>query len=253
MLASRRRRCQAGSGEGRKAPTPWTEFFSGVRGALPILIGVLPFGLIYGVLAIDAGIAPGAAQAMSAVVFAGSAQFIAAQLVGAGTPATVIILTIAVVNLRHALYSASVAPHFRPLSRLWKWVLAYLLTDETYAVSITHVQQNVSTATEPSRQRGHRHWFFLGAGLAMWGTWQLSTAAGIFVGAQVPESWPLDFALAVTFIALIVPNLQDRASTGAALVAGLTALLAFSMPYQLGLITAAIVGISVGLWIEARS
>jgi 4-azaleucine resistance transporter AzlC len=225
----------------------------GVRGALPILIGVAPFGLSYGVLAIDAGIPPGPAQSMSVIVFAGSAQFITAQLFATGTPATVIILTVAVVNLRHALYSVSVAPHFRPLSRLWKWGLAYLLTDETYAVSITHLQQEEQTSAGPSQQSGHRQWFFLGAGLAMWGTWQVSTAAGIFIGAQVPESWSLDFALAVTFIALIVPNLQDRASAGAALAAGLTALLAFSMPYQLGLITAAIVGIGVGLWIEAKA
>jgi predicted branched-subunit amino acid permease len=87
----------------------------------------------------------------------------------------------------------------------------------------------------------------------MWGTWQLNTAAGIFLGAQVPESWSLDFALAVTFIALIVPKLQDRATVGAALAAGLAALLAYSLPYQLGLITAAAIGIGVGLWIEVRS
>jgi 4-azaleucine resistance transporter AzlC len=253
MLASKQRRYQEDSGKEHRSPTRWTEFSSGVRQALPILIGVVPFGLIYGVLAVDAGIPPAAAQAMSVIVFAGSAQFITAQLVGAGTPASVIVLTIAIVNLRHALYSISVAPHFRPLSRTWKWVLAYLLTDEAYAVSITHLQQDEATPVGPTLTSNHRHWFFLGAGLAMWSTWQLNTAAGIFLGAQVPESWSLDFALAVTFIALIVPKLQDRATVGAALAAGLAALLAYSLPYQLGLITAAAIGIGVGLWIEVRS
>jgi len=232
-------------------PTPGSAFISGVKAELPLLIGVLPFGLMFGVLAIGAGIGPVPAQAMSAIVFAGSAQFIAAQLVGTGTPASIIVLTIAIVNLRHALYSASIAPCLRDLSRVWKWVLAYLLTDEAYAVSITHYQSEGDASCEQVPTNGH--WFFLGAGLALWFAWQLSTAAGIFLGAQVPESYSLDFTLALTFIALLVPILKDRASVGAALTAGIVALLADPMPYQLGLVTAAITGILAGLWIERHS
>ena len=98
----------------------------------------------------------------------------------------------------------------------------------------------------------HKHWYFLGAGLALWTTWQLSTAAGIFIGAQVPASWSLDFTLALTFIALVVPNLKDRPSLGAALAAGVTALLAYNLPYKLGLVSAALAGILVGMWLEGR-
>ncbi|MCK4899464.1 MAG: AzlC family ABC transporter permease [Anaerolineales bacterium] len=234
-------------------PSPRNEFLSGIKADLPILVGVIPFGLIYGVLALDAGLAPGEALAMSAIVFAGSAQFIAAQLFGTGTPALVIILTIAIVNLRHALYSASIAPHVKKLTSSWKWGLAYLLTDEAYAVSITHYQEDKYPQSSDTHPDDHKHWFFLGAGLTLWITWQLSTAVGIFIGAQVPESWSLDFTLALTFIALVVPLLKDRASLGAALAAGLMAVLAFTLPYKLGLVTAALVGILVGLWIEAKS
>jgi 4-azaleucine resistance transporter AzlC len=220
------------------------EFIRGVRAELPILVGVLPFGMIYGVLAIDAGIPPAAAQAMSFIVFAGSSQFLAAQLINLATPGVVVVLSIFVVNLRHALYSASIAQYLQPLSKPWKLLLGYLLTDEAYAVSIVHYQQ------EPVRNPDQRHWFLLGSGLALWGTWQLSTAAGIYLGAIVPESWALDFTLALTFIALVVINLQESASLAAALSAGITAVLLFHLPYKLGLLIAACVGILVGVLID---
>jgi 4-azaleucine resistance transporter AzlC len=217
-----------------------------VKAELPILVGTTPFGLIYGVLALSAGIPPAAAQAMSAIVFAGSAQFVTAQLVSHGAPLLVIVSTIAIVNLRHTLYSASLAPYTQHLRPLWKWVLAYLLTDEAYAVSVVHYTQN-EDASNP-----HRHWFFLGAGLALWASWQASTAVGIFIGAQAPPGWSLDFTLALTFIALVVPGLKDRPSLAAALSAGVTAVLAYSLPYRLGLMLAALVGIAAGVWLEGR-
>ena len=116
--------------------SPRSEFIAGVKAELPITLGVIPFGMIYGVLAMGAGLPASAAMAMSSIVFAGSAQFVAAQLFRSGTPGLVIVLTAFVVNLRHMLYSASVAPTSR-ISPQWKWLLAYLLTDEAYAVAIT--------------------------------------------------------------------------------------------------------------------
>lgn len=227
-----------------------SEFLAGVRAELPLLLGVIPFGVIYGVVAIGAGIPASAAQAMSAIVFAGSSQFVAAQLVGVNTPALIVILTITIVNLRHVLYSASIAPYLQKVKPLWKWVLAYLLTDEAYAVSITHYQLYEAAGIVEEPKSDPRHWYFLGAGLALWSTWQVSTAVGIFIGAEVPGSWSLDFTIALTFIALVVPNLRDRATVGAAFVAGVTSLLAFTMPHKLGLVIAALVGIAAGLWLE---
>jgi 4-azaleucine resistance transporter AzlC len=222
--------------------TERSEFLAGLRAELPILLGVIPFGMIYGVLAVSVGLPPEAAFGMSVIVFAGSAQFVGAQLIGAGTPGIVVVLTTLVVNLRHMLYSASVAPHVRPLRPAWKWLLAYLLTDEAYAVTITHYLRGSNLT--------HKHWYFLGAGLALWGTWQTSTAVGIFLGARVPASWSLDFTLALTFIAIVVPALKDRASVASALSAGGVAVLAAGLPYKLGLMLAALTGIVVGVALE---
>ncbi|MDK1028118.1 MAG: AzlC family ABC transporter permease [Anaerolineae bacterium] len=221
-----------------------TSFWAGVRAELPILIGVIPFGLIYGVLALNAGISSVPAQLMSSIIFAGSAQFITAQLVRDTVPGIVIVLTIAIVNLRHMLYSASVAPYVRALPMRWKILLSYLLTDEAYAVTILNYERE-----DPKESS---HWFFLGAGLMLWTAWQISTAAGILLGATLPESWPLDFALPITFIALIIPTLRDRPAIAASLSAGVVALLVYDMPYKLGLIAAGLSGIIVGTLLESK-
>ena len=221
---------------------PRSEFLSGFRAQLPILLGVAPFGMIYGVLAVGAGLPVSIAQAMSSIVFAGSSQFIATTLFAAGTPFLVVALTTLIVNLRHALYSASIAPYVAHLPARWKLLIAYLLTDEAYAVAIVRYRN-------PAGGNGG-HYYYLGTALALWGTWQVSTAVGVFFGAQVPESWGLDFTLAVTFIALVVPALTDRPSALAAVVAALVAVAAYDWPYRLGLMTAALAGILTGLIAE---
>lgn len=221
-------------------------FWAGVRAELPLLIGVFPFGLIYGASALGAGLSKPAAQMMSSIVFAGSAQFITVQLVSEATPGLVIVLTIAVVNLRHMLYSASLAPCLTALSTRWKVLLSYLLTDEAYAPTILHYEKEGATP--------HSHWFLLGAGLALWINWQIGTALGIFLADRVniPVSWSFDFALPLTFIAMVVPVLKNRPAIAAAVSAGLVALAAYSLPYSLGLILAALVGILVGTLLEGK-
>jgi 4-azaleucine resistance transporter AzlC len=220
------------------------KFWAGVRAEIPLLIGVFPFGMIYGALALNAGLSPAESQGMSSIVFAGSAQFITTQLVHELAPTFVIVLTIAVVNLRHMLYSASLAPYLASLSTRWKALLSYLLTDEAYAPTIIHYEKEGTTP--------HAHWFLLGAGMSLWINWQISTALGIFLGTAIPESWSLDFALPLTFIAMLVPVLKDRPAIAAALSAGVVALIAFSLPYKLGLILAALVGIIIGTLLGDR-
>ena len=219
-------------------------FWEGVRAEIPLLIGVFPFGMIYGALALNAGLTKSASQMMSSIVFAGSAQFVTTQLVHDAAPGFVIVLTISVVNLRHMLYSASLAPYLASLSTRWKTLLAYLLTDEAYAPTIIKYERE--------GVRSFSHWFLLGAGLALWSTWQVSTALGIFLGTAIPESWSLDFALPLTFIAMVVPVLKGRPYIAAALSAGVVALLAYSFPFKLGLILAALVGITVGTFLEGK-
>ena len=225
-----------------RSTTRAREFWTGVRDEAPILLGVAPFGLIFGALAVHAGMTTLAAQAMSSIIFAGSAQFIAAQLIGSGTSGLVILMVVFVVNLRHALYSASVAPHVRQLKTGWKLLLSYLLTDEAYAVTITHYNRE---GDQPEA-----HWYFLGAGLTLWSAWQASTALGIFVGARIPPDSPLSFVLPLTFIALVVPAIRDRAAAAAAVVAGLAGLLTVNFPLKTGLLAAALVGILTGMGLE---
>ena len=219
-------------------------FWAGVRAEFPLLVGVFPFGMIYGALALNAGLSKTAAQLMSSIVFAGSSQFIAVQLAHDSVPGFVIVLTIAVVNLRHMLYSASIAPYVASLSTPWKTLLSYLLTDEAYAATVLHYEKEGVTLLG--------HWFFFGAGFSLWLTWQVSTAFGIFLGAAIPESWSLDFALPLTFIAMVVPVLKTRPAIAASLSAGIVALAAYSLPYKLGLILAALAGIVVGTFLEER-
>jgi len=225
--------------------TKRSEFLTGVKDELPILMGVIPFGLIYGASTRSAGISAPTAQAMSSIIFAGSAQFITIQLIGSGVPAGIILLTAVIINLRHALYSASLAPYLKPLNTRWRMLLSYLLTDEAYAVAITHYQK--------PGDMSRKHWYFLGAGLALWTTWQTSTAIGIILGAQIPASWSLDFALPLTFIALVIPLIKNRAGVAAATAAGLIAILTAALPFKLGLVVATLVGIGVGLCLEPRN
>jgi 4-azaleucine resistance transporter AzlC len=219
-------------------------FLEGVRAEIPLLIGVFPFGMIYGALALNAGLSASASQLMSSIVFGGSSQFVAAQLVHEAAPGFVIILTIAVVNLRHMLYSASLAPYLENLSLRWKILLSYLLTDEAYAPSIIKYERD---GVQPLS-----HWFLFGAGFSLWFIWQISTGIGIFLGAAIPKEWPLDFALPLTFIAMVVPILKNRPMVASALSAGLVALLTYSLPYKLGIILAALTGILVGTILEGR-
>lgn len=221
------------------------QFWAGVRAEFPLLVGVFPFGMIYGALALNAGLSKSASQMMSSIVFAGSAQFVTTQLVHDAAPGFVIVLTIGVVNLRHMLYSASLAPYLASVSTRWKTLLSYLLTDEAYAPTIIKYEREGIQLFS--------HWFLLGAGVALWSIWQVSTALGIFLGAAIPESWSLDFALPLTFIAMVVPVLKGRPYVAAALSAGVVALVAYSLPYKLGLILASLVGIVIGTYLEGRN
>ena len=224
--------------------SPSKEFLLGLRDEAPILLGVIPFGMIYGMLALSAGLTNLEAQAMSSVVFAGSAQFMAAKLIAESTPLVVVAISGFVINLRHALYSATLSPYLKGLPMRWKVLLSYLLTDEAFAASIIHFQKN--------EDNPNKHWHLFGSGLLLWTSWQISTAVGIFVGAQIPPQWGLDFALPITFIALVVPGLKDKHGILAAIAASVVALAVFGLPFKIGMLVASFAGIAVGLWSEGN-
>ncbi|WP_410497889.1 AzlC family ABC transporter permease [Chitinibacter sp. S2-10] len=222
-------------------------FTAGFLATLPMQLGVAPFGLIFGTLAAPSGLPPWAALAMSVLVYAGAAQFLALTLLAASASWPVIVLTTLVVNLRHVLYSASLQS---PLSGLPFWQragLAYFLTDETFAA----VQAGINQKVTPN-DSGSIGAYMLGSGICNCGTWIVFTAIGILLGQAVPQiqHWGLEFAMVATFTGIVVPMLVSRSQAMAALLAAATALIAHGLPYKLGLILAVIVGVSAGMWMS---
>lgn len=210
-----------------------------------MLIGALPFGIIFGTLAVSSGLSAGATLSMSALVFAGAAQFIAVGLIASGAGLLVILLTTLIVNLRHLLYSASLLPHVRSLPQRWRVPLAFWLTDESYAVAHRHYLNVDVSAT-------YKHWYFLGSCVAMYSTWFACTLVGVALGSSLPglAAWGLDFAMVATFIGIVVPLLRTRPMLAAALVAALVAIAAHALPYQLGLMLASLAGVGAGVLAE---
>lgn len=226
-----------------------SEFLAGCRDEAPLQLGVVPFGMLYGIGALAAGMPAWLAQAASAVVFAGAAQLVIVQMLAAGAGALPIGLTAGLLNLRHVLYSVSMAEHVRHLPRRWRMLLAYLLTDEAYAVAILRYQSR----PQPEAGPDNRHWYFLGCGFTLWSTWQLSTAAGLLFGATVPAEWDIDFAVPLTFIALLTLLMRERAGQAAALVAAVAALALAALPFRLGLVVAIVLGLLAGVMAAKRS
>ncbi len=230
------------------APTTRTaEFWAGIRATIPLIVGAIPFGIIFGAVAVTSGLSPAGTSAMSAIVFAGSAQFIAAGLVASGTSVGIIVLATLIVNLRHALYSVSLAPHMKHLPQRWLIPLGFWLTDETYVVAIDRYNQ----LGDPR----YRHWFYFSSALWMYVNWQICTLIGIRAGQAIPnpEQWGLDFALIVTFIGMLMPLLKSRPVVLCVLVSGIGALLFHDLPNQLGLMVAVLAGIAAGIAAERFS
>ncbi len=222
------------------------EFLAGVKATIPLVIGALPFGIIFGALSISAGISPVGTMALSLFVFAGSAQFIGVGLVAGGASIPVIVLTTFVVNLRHALYSATLAPHVKHLPQRWLLPFGFMLTDEAFVIASTHY-------AEPGDPT-HRHWYFLGSELMLYVCWQTFTVIGIIAGTQIKDAanWGLDFAMSVTFIGMLVPLMKNRPVLAAVVTAAITAVLTNSLPNKIGLIIAALAGVVAGMIVEAR-
>ena len=219
-----------------------TEFYLGVSAMLPFLLGVVPFGLVFGVLGISSGLTETETILMSSIVFAGASQVVFAQLWAAGSAYFVIGSSVALINLRHVLYSASVAEYLKKLSFKWRIILGYLLTDETFAVSIKRLSAHGESKPV--------HFFMLGSGLTLWLAWQISTIVGVIAGSIIPENWELAFAIPLTFIAVVVPMLKNAPTIICALTSGLIAVFGQSLPWKTWIIVAALGGILIGTLIE---
>ena len=232
----------APSPETGRTPSRRRSFLGGVRAVAPVLVGIVPFGLIAGAAAVRVGLSGVQAVGLSVVVFAGASQLAAIELLGSNARPAVVVATALVINLRMLMYSASIAPYFRETATRWRAGLAYLLTDQAYALAVTRFG-----ADRPVRRR----WYYLGAALPLWAVWQVCTVLGVVAGARVPDSLPLSFAVPLTFLALLVPAVTDRASGAAAVVGGTAAVLGAGLPLNLGLIAGAIGGVLAGLVVES--
>ena len=222
-----------------------TSFLLGVRDLSPILLGVLPFGLICGAVGVASGMPEWAASSLSVIVFAGASQLAAIQLMDQNASVAVVILTGLVINARFLMYSASIAPHLKDASPPGKLGLAYLLTDQSYATALFRFGRRDLPMPDKIP-------YYMGAGLTLWAAFNLTTVLGAYLGAVIPPEWELDFAIPLTFTALVIPAVKDRPAALAAAVAGCVALLAVGLPYNLGLMAAALSGIMAGCLAERR-
>lgn len=222
------------------------QFIAGLRDTIPLIVGAIPFGIIFGALAISNGLSLMATLGMSLFVFAGSSQFIAAGLVGQGAGILLITFTTFVVNLRHALYSATLAPHLKHLPQRWLLPLGFWLTDETFAITAVHYEKDDSP---------YKHWYQFGSSIAMYLNWSACTLFGALVATQVPQellaSLGLDFAMVVTFIGIVVPLVINRPVLGAVIAAGVVGALTYGLPNKLYLIFGSLAGVIVGLALES--
>lgn len=220
------------------------DWIDGMHVMLPLLPGAVPFGMIAGVVASNAGLDALAGIGQSVIVFAGAAQLASTQLIADAAPVLVVILTGLVINLRMAMYSASLAGHLSALPRGKRWLVSYLMTDQSYALSIMRYTQR------PEMSLAAKFAFYMGGAIPMWVVWLAATAAGYFLGNRIPASWSLDFFVPLSFLALIVPAIRDRANAVAALTGGATAVVAWDLPFNLGLFLAALAGIAAGYAVE---
>jgi predicted branched-subunit amino acid permease len=218
---------------------------AGVRDALPLLLGVVPFALVAGVAGVEAGLTPVQTVGLSVVVFAGASQLAAIELLGQDAALGVVVLTVVVVNLRMLMYSASIAPYFRDLSARVRAGCAYVLTDQAYALALARY------ASDRDREgTTRRPYYYLGVALTLWVVWQAGTVVGVVFGAAVPDGWRLGFAVPLVFLALLVPAVSDAPGLAAAIVAAVVAVGGAGLPFNLGLIVGAVVGVATGIVVE---
>jgi len=221
-----------------------TAFWDGVRAVAPLFLGVLPFGAIAGAAAVSVGLDAAPALALSVIVFAGASQLAMLELLSQNAPWFVILATAMAINARFTIYSLSLAPRFQHLGRRAKALAAYLLTDQAYAVSIVHYDRGAGPKAGKC--------FYFGAAASLWVVWLAGTALGVGFGAEAAARGPFQFAVPLTFLALLVPSLKNRPTVFAAAVSGLTVLALHALPLNLGFLAAVFAGAAAGVWAERR-
>ena len=220
----------------------WKMFQEGVIEELPLQLGVFPFGIIYGILAMQSGLTFLQSFLLSSIIFGGASQIIFVQLISTSTPFGIIISSVAAINSRHFLYGISIREYVKHLSVTWRLLLAYLLTDEAYAVSIRKFNN------DPNNEFLHYH--LLGTGLTLFIIWQISTLTGIILGHELPQFLELQFIIPLTFIAIIIPMINSISFICAALSSATTALIFKNLDLNLWILASASIGLIVGVTVS---
>lgn len=223
-----------------------TSFWKGVASGLPFGLIISPFGVVFGVLATEAGLDVVQVLSFSLAVIAGAAQLTAIQLMVDEAPTVIVLASALAVNLRLAMYSATIVPHLGA-APLWHRVLcSYLLTDQSFAMSLDRYERR------PDMTLGEKIAYFYGVGIPTAMIWYASSLAGGLIGATLPEGYGLDFAIPITFLALVTPMVRTLAHLAAACAAIAVALLLAGLPYNMGLLVAGLAGMMTGAQVEAR-
>lgn len=218
-------------------------FRAGALECAILIPSYIPFGLVCGVAAVQAGLGEMGAIALASFAFAGSSQAVLTQFISGGAPLAIAIVSGLVVNLRMMVYSAAIAPRLAGASRKERLLWAAFLVDQTFLSDQSRHARGAFKA--------HSLAFYLGTAAVLWPAWITTNAMGALLGAQLPASWQLEFTIPLSFVAMVVPLLKSRAQVGAALAGGVAGVALFAMPLKLGLIAACVIGACVGMAIDA--
>ena len=205
----------------------------GIIDVSPLMIPVVPFGIIYGVIGMDLGIGPYMTLGLSVIIFGGASQIILLQLFSGGVSSLVILSSVGAVNARHVLYGAVLSEHLSNLRFSWKIILSYVMTDQAFAVSNDYFKKN--------NKNNNQHYHLLGSGFTCWTIWQISTILGIVLGSVVPEELGLSFTISLTFLALLIGDFRKFKNIIVMLVSGLVATIGYdTIPFEAYIIVAAL-------------
>ena len=214
-------------------------FLKGIVDVSPLMIPVVPFGLIFGILAIDVGFSPLATMGMSLIIFGGASQIVLLQLFSGGASSLVIISSVGAVNSRHLLYGAVVSEHVSDLKLIWKIIISYFLIDQAFARSNDYFKENNDK---------NKYFHLIGGGVTCWVIWQTTTFLGIILGAAIPEKLGLSFAVPLTFLALLINDFRKLINFFVIITSGLVATLGYNyIPYKAYVIVAALIGLLVAI------
>lgn len=224
------------------------QFRLGIAKTLPLAIGVAPFGLAYGVLAVGAKLTVLETMLMSLIVFAGASQLTAVAMLMSGAGIPLVIASTLLINLRHLVMGLSMSPYFAETTSRWRRILAFTMTDESYLVSIGHFR-------EEQVEQGSPH-LMLGAGLTIYVVWGLTSLAGALAGQAVhdPLRWGLDFAMPATFLTLLLPQIVSKRIAAVVTASATVAVASYLLiPGKWYMILAVIAGTVLGVVLETRA